>query len=304
MSALTGALLQVFLLILLGVVLRRVLLRDETHRVGIERLVYYVLSPALLIRTLALAPLGSVPVGEVGAALAGAVVLMSLLCLALSRVLRVDGPAFTSVFQGATRWQTFIALAIASALYGETGVTLAAVAMIAMIPLLNILNVWTLARFASAGRPGPGQVALAIAQNPLIWGCAIGLALNAAVDGLPAPIDALLEAVGRPSLPLSLVVVGGGLHVERVLRPRAATLVATALKLVLMPAMAIGLGLAFGVRGTSLAVIACCAAVPTASNSYVLARQMGGDAALMAEILTVQTITAIVTMPVVLTLVA
>ena len=115
--------------------------RDEAQRAGLERLVYYVLSPALLMHTLANAPLGSVPVGAVGAALAGAVILMSLLCLALLPLLRVDGPAFTSVFQGATRWQTFIALAVASGLHGETGVTLAAVAMIAMIPLLNVINV-------------------------------------------------------------------------------------------------------------------------------------------------------------------
>jgi malonate transporter and related proteins len=70
-----------------------------------------------------------------------------------------------------------------------------------------------------------------------------------------------------------------------------------------MPALALGLGLLFNAQGNALAVIACCAAVPTASNAYVLARQMGGDAPLMAEILTVQTVAAALTMPAVLALV-
>jgi predicted permease len=65
-----------------------------------------------------------------------------------------------------------------------------------------------------------------------------------------------------------------------------------------MPALAIGFGLALGAHGTDLAVIACCASVPTASSAYVLTRQMGGDTRLMAEILTVQTIFAMVTMPI------
>src|SRR5687768_14822483 len=142
MSSVFRALLDVFLLIAVGVVLRRVLIRDDAQWTGIERFVYFIGFPALLIRTLAVAPLGSAPVGAVGGALAGSVLLMSAICLALRPLLAVDGAAFSSVFQGATRWQTFVALAVASAMYGDAGVTLAAVAIAAMIPLLNVINVW------------------------------------------------------------------------------------------------------------------------------------------------------------------
>ena len=54
----------------------------------------------------------------------------------------------------------------------------------------------------------------------------------------------------------------------------------------------------------NLTVVACCASVPAASNAYILARQMGGDAPLMAQILTVETVLAIVTMPIAIALVA
>jgi predicted permease len=70
-----------------------------------------------------------------------------------------------------------------------------------------------------------------------------------------------------------------------------------------MPALAIGLALWFGVSGTHLATVAVCSAVPTASSAYVMARQMGGDAPLLAQIITLQTIFAAVTMPIVIALV-
>jgi predicted permease len=73
------------------------------------------------------------------------------------------------------------------------------------------------------------------------------------------------------------------------------------LKLIIMPVMAISLGVAFGLSGSNLAVVACCASVPSASNAYVLARQMGGDAPLLAQILTWQTALAVLTMPVFIT---
>src|ERR671929_1978610 len=113
MAAVISALLPVFLLIVLGFVLRRSLMRLDTQWHGLERLTYYVLFPMLLIQTLVKADLSSVPVAGVGGALLLAALAMSLLCLALRPALTrlgIDGPAFTSIFQGATRWQTYVAL--------------------------------------------------------------------------------------------------------------------------------------------------------------------------------------------------
>ena len=123
-----SALLPVFLLIVLGYVLRHTLMTGHEQWIGLERLSYYVLFPALLIYTLAHADFASVPVLGVGGALMLAVLLMSALCLALRPLLasklKVDGPAFSSVFQGATRWQTYIALAVSGNLIGDRGLHL------------------------------------------------------------------------------------------------------------------------------------------------------------------------------------
>jgi predicted permease len=75
-------------------------------------------------------------------------------------------------------------------------------------------------------------------------------------------------------------------------------------KLVLMPMVALGLAVWFGLSGDSLVIVAICAAVPTSTSAYVLARQMGGDAPLLAQIITLQTILAAITMPIAIALVA
>jgi malonate transporter len=235
-----------------------------------------------------------------------AVLLMLALCLALRgllvRTLQVDGPAFTSLVQGATRWNTTLALAVVAELYGVEGLAIATVAAVAMIPLLNATNVWVLAHYADPHRTSWARVALAIAQNPFIWSCIIGYGLNVTHPPVPEAIYDFARTLSRATLPLGLLLVGAGLRIADLLELRRVTIVATLLKLILMPALTGVLSAAFGLTGTTLAVVACCAAVPSASNSYVLARQMGGDAPLMAEILTMQTVVAIVTMPIAIAL--
>lgn len=301
MIAVAAALIPVFLLMIVGLVCKLAILKDDAQWIGVERIVYYVLFPALLVDTLSRADLSQVPVFGVGGALFIAVLTMSALCLALrpwlARRFALSGPSFTSVFQGATRWQTFVALAIAANLYGNSGLALASVAMVAMIPLLNIVNVAVLAHYASSG-PTPWHMMLGtLARNPFIWSCAIGLAINLMHVPLPGVLLTTIDAIGRASLALGLIAVGAGLHLEGLLKPRVPGLLAVALKLLGMPAFAIALGHVFGLTGMNLAVVAICASVPSASNAYILARQMGGDAPLFAQILTWQTIIAALTMP-------
>ena len=114
----------------------------------------------------------------------------------------------------------------------------------------------------------------------------------------------MADALGRSSLAIGLLVTGAGLHLEGLFRPSLAASVTVFLKLVLMPVIAVALALQFGITGSNLAVVTICSAVPTASSAYVLARQMGGDAPLLAQIITLQTILAAVTMPIAIALVA
>jgi len=296
-----AALLPVFLLIVLGFVLKRTLMPIDTQWHGLERLTYYVLFPVLLVQTLVKADLTRVPIAGVGGALLLSALAMSLLCLALRRPLAragVDGPAFTSIFQGAIRWQTYVALSVSGNLFGSVGLALASVAMVAIIPLVNVFSVAVLAHYASPQKQSMGAIIMTVVKNPLIWACVIGLAINVAHIPLPKIWHEVANALGGSSLAIGLLVTGAGLHLEGMFRPSLAASVALVLKLVLMPALAVALGLWFGLGGSSLAIVTACAAVPTSPSAYVMARQLGGDAPLLAQIITLQTILAAITMPI------
>jgi hypothetical protein len=174
---------------------------------------------------------------------------MSLFCLAIRPLLArldVDGPAFTSIFQGAARWQTYVALAVSSNFYGDTGLALASVAMVAIIPLVNVFSVSVLAHYASPEKQSVRAIAMTVVRNPLIWACAIGLAINVLHLPLPTIWHEVADALGRSSLAIGLLVTGAGLHLEGLFRPSQGAAVGVFLKLVLMPVLAIGLALGFG----------------------------------------------------------
>jgi malonate transporter and related proteins len=302
-----SSLMPVFLAIVAGYLLRRTIMPDEAHWIGLERLTYYVLFPALIIETLARADLTSVPALGVGGALFLAILAMTALLIGIQPLLErrgISGPTFTSIYQGATRWNTMVALGVAGSLYGGLGITLTSVAMVAMIPVLNVLSVYVLARHAGQVSPSVSSVVRALLANPLIWSCVIGGTLYLLHPPLPQALYGFAAMLGRASVALGLLLVGSGLDLRALGRPHPATVLTTVLKLAVMPAFAIALGKLFGLSGADLAVVTACAAVPSASNAYVLARQMGGDAPILAQILTVQTIAAVATMPVVIWLVA
>ncbi len=308
MFPIIASLTPVFLIIVLGAWLKAMPLMEDAGWRGLERATYYVFFPAMIIMTMAKADLRSVPVIAMGLALIGAILAMTAVLLALrpllARSFAMDGPAFTSVFQGATRWNSFVAIATAGALYGQVGLTLTAISVAAMIPLLNVLAVVMLQHYAQDKPIVLGPTLKAIVTNPFIWSSAVGIAINAI--GIPLPTIAVRfgDILGAAALGTGLLLVGAGLDVGAALKPRAITWITTGLKLLLMPAMAAGIAMALGVGGVALQVAILSAGMPTASGSYILARQMGGDAPLMAEILTVQTLIAVVTIPVILMLAA
>jgi predicted permease len=159
-------------------------------------------------------------------------------------------------------------------------------------------------RYGAASKADWRTVLAAVLRNPLIWACAVGAALNPANAFIPQPVNVLIDALGRSSLALGLLIVGAGLRLDELRRLRPLTLASAFVKLVVMPTLAALIAVACGVSGSNLAIVTCCMAVPVASNSYVLARQLGGDAPLMAQIIMVQTALAAVTLPIALSLVS
>ena len=202
MPLILEAIVPLLLITLLGWGLRARAVIAQPQWDGFERVIYLVFFPALILHTLATADLASVP--AFGTALS-LVLSLGLICGALillapvmKRAWGVEGPAFTSYFQGATRWNTFIAIGLAGSLYGARGLTLIAVALAAILPFINIVSVLVLRRFVP-GNTGGLQLA-GILKNPFVWSSLAGLAIN--LSGLPLPKFLLsgTDILGRAAL--------------------------------------------------------------------------------------------------------
>lgn len=293
------SILPIFLIVLLGIVLRRTPFIDHSVWPGLETLGYYIFFPALLFLTLATADFSGLELGTVALVALLAITAMTVLLLLLHPLARARGmsdASYTSLFQTSSRWNAFIALAIAEKLSGPSGLALVALVMAVIIIPINFINVFMLVWYGTGGR---SMVTLAkrIAGNPLILGCVAGIAVNTLPFGLYPPLGQSVDLIARAALGLGLLMVGAGLKLNDALRPGPAVLTPVALKLIVFPTIMVGLASGFGLGGETLVILALCASVPTAMNGYLLARQMGGDAPLYAAVTTVQTVASFVTIP-------
>jgi malonate transporter len=295
------ALAPVFLLIFIGHGLKRWGVLEGAFWMGAERLTYFLLFPALLVETLAGAEVAAATAGPMALAMIAGVLAVSAVALAARTRLGADGPAFTSIYQGSVRPNTYVGLAVAAGAFGRPGVSLAAICVAATVPLVNLLSVAVLSRYAAPSAARARAVAVAVATNPLILACALGILLNVSGLGLPPVLESLLAALGSAALPLGLMAVGAGLDLGAARSARARVGVAAASKLLLLPGLTAAALFAFGIGGTAYGVALLYASLPCSASAYVLARQLGGDAALMASIITFQTLAAILSMPLVLT---
>ena len=312
LGALTTALLPTAALIGLGWALRSRFRYAEAFWPDLERLAYFVLLPSLFVSGLARADFTGLQVGRMALVLAlSSVAGAALAWLLRRRIAADDGPAFSSVFQGGIRFNNYIGLVVATALLGADGLALAALSNAVLVPLVNITSTITLARHGH-GSAGWASVPREVLTNPLVLGCAAGMALylvgtttvgEAAVTTpvlgeLVVGMGELVRILGGAALPIGLLCVGAGLRRPEGSRETVRLVGwSMVLRFVAVPVLATGVAVALGLSGPAAVVAILFQSVPTASSAYVLARRLGGDAPLMAAIIAVQTLAGAVTIP-------
>jgi malonate transporter and related proteins len=286
------AILPNFLLILIGFALSRRFDYGRGFWDGLEKLVYYVLFPALLFRSLATAQIDLAKTGiVVGAALAFTVAGM-VLALPARRLFNLEKTLAASCFQCAFRFNTYVGLAVAGSLLGQPGLALAALVFGAMIPLVNLAAVAMLASGSGRG------VGAELVRNPLLISTLAGFVWNALGLPLPGFADQTLNLLAQTSLPAGLLSVGAALRIERGQGPVQAHAYWLAVKLLALPAMALGLARLLGFGPLEAAVLIIAAALPTASSAYILAVRMGGTGGAVATQITAGTLISMVTLPI------
>jgi malonate transporter and related proteins len=280
-----------FVLILLGLVLARRFDYGRDFWSGMEKLVYYVLFPALLFRSLALAKIDFAQSGWLAAS-AGAFTLAGFALSLLAKPLfGLDEKLAATGSQCGYRFNTYVGLAVAGSLFGTQGVALAALLLGVMIPLANFCAVAVLAKHGERG------FLLELVQHPLVVSSVIGFAWNAAGLGLPGFADQTLALLAQTALPAGLLAVGAAMRIEPGQGPVAAHAWWLGVKLAVVPAIAWGLAHAVGASAIEAQVLVLCAALPTATNAYILAIRMTGDGRAVATQVTVGTALSMISLP-------
>ncbi|MCB6183015.1 AEC family transporter [Leeia sp. TBRC 13508] len=299
-SELMLAIVPIALLIILGKCLKHFGVLADAFWAPAEKLGYYVLLPALFIHGLATANLSALPIASMASVLILSTLLAAVVLVVLRPWMPVDGAAFTSVFQGGVRFNNYVGVSAAVGLFGSSGMALSALVNAATVPTVNILCVLVFSRFSQQLTFSVRGVCKQLFTNPLLVACVIGIVLQVTHIGLPWVLTPLFKTLGQASLPLGLLCVGAALDFSAAKQWVMPVSIASLVKFVMMPLMTLGLGKYMGLTGVSLQTAILFQALPTASSAYILARNLGGDAPLMAGIIAVQTLLAAIALPMVM----
>lgn len=299
MNTLLLALWPLFALIVAGYFLRLREFPNEAFWPGAERINYFILFPALLFSSLATAPLANPALPRLATAVLLSLGVAWLALLAVKRARGWPASRFGAFAQGVLRFNTYLGLAAVGSLFGKEGLALAALMLALMVPTVNVISVWALT--AERG-VSIGGLLLPIAKNPLIIACVTGALVNLSGLGLPAGTDRLLGLLAAASLPLGLLCVGAALRPKELGGEIPALGWNSAVRLLTMPLLAYAVARLLHLPSMETTIIVLFFALPTAPTAYVLTRQLGGDSHLMAGIITLQTLLAAASLPLVLAL--
>ena len=286
-----------FALILIGFLL----FRGNFHTIefwnGLEKLVYFILFPALLFYSTSRT---SVDFGETGKLLQTSIAATSVavgLGWLAKPLFKVGPMVFESGVQTAFRFNSYIGLALASRIAGESGTSLMALLLGFSVPLCNAAAVHALAH-------RKGGLVIALAKNHLLIATVAVVLFNLAGLHFPEPVNALLSRLGNASIAIGLICVGAGLRLSGIHRSKLIGSYFLTVKLVFLPATAYFFGRWMGLTALHLQILVVFCALPTASSAYVLATRMGGDGPFVAFLISAGTLISVVTLPLWLLLVS
>jgi malonate transporter and related proteins len=180
---------------------------------------------------------------------------------------------------------------------------------VSLVLVFNALSLWTLAtvsvewaRHGKLSLSGVGQTLRNVLSNPVIVAILTGTGISLAGLTLPAPVDAVLGALGSVAGPLALVVVGLGLSEYGVRQGMAQGLVISAIKLLLQPTVIWLLALALGLPPTERHAVVLLGSLAVGVNVYLVATQFETLQSAVASSLVLSTALAALTCPLILAL--
>lgn len=285
------AIAPVFALILMGYGLRRGGIPSTEFWNLNDRLVYWVLMPALFFAKISAADLSG-GLGQYAMLLYSGFFAAIGCGWLLGR--GIAAPQASSLLQGSARFNTFIGLAIAEAVFGTQGLQIAVLGSALLVPVVNVTVVTLMTRQLGGGGK---SILIGLVKNPLILSICTGVLFNlAGLNEVPV-LHEIARILGSAALPIMLLCVGANLKIRGLSGSARIIGVSMIGKFLINPAAVLLAAILLGADPLTVQVALIFAALPTGAASYTLAREMRGDAPLMAAIITAQTLISFVTLP-------
>lgn len=305
-----NAIFPIFALVALGMFLKKIRFLDENYCRVADKLVFNVALPVNLFFSVSGSDLdrmfGKEQMSLVLFCVCGITLFFILLCI-ITPVFIKDRAVCGSFIQGAFRSNYAIfALPLITNMFGDAGKETASALMPFVVILLNVYAVICLSFYhngdvETSGKKTLKRIIKSTVRNPLIIGNVVGvvfLLLKKAFgfSGMPTFLSNTLNSISSLAVPLALISIGVSFRFSDLRGRAAAAVIAASLRIVVFPLAAVLTAVALGMRGVSLSAVLVVFGAPTAVASYVMSKEMGGDAPLSSQILLISTSFCLFTM--------
>ncbi len=288
--------LPLFLLMAVGYVIKLTGLMNETSVKQTNKVIFKIFLPLLVFCNIYNTELSESFDSHLLLYAVAGVAIQFVLSLCLAVLTERENSRRGVMLQGMFRSNfVLFGIPISTALFGETAAGLASILIAVIIPMYNVLAVVSLEIF-NGKRPNVGKILVGIITNPLIIASAVGILFVALRIPLPTPIYDTVSDLGSIATPLAFVILGASFSFGDVGRYVKELFVVLSTKLLVFPALFLGIALLLGFRGAPLAVLLTVFGAPIAVSSFTMAQQMGGDDKLAGQLVVFSSILSIGTM--------
>ena len=299
----------VFLLIILGNLLRRIGVPDVSFWDVNDKLCYWVLIPALLFHFISQVSLSSEMLYIYSVIILSGFVVTFSSSIIIGKLLGYSPEVWTSILQGSMRQNAFIALAIAGSFFGAEGLKIASLFMFIYVPTINVIVISTMVMSIKNTNQKDSKKALSkvfieISKNPFILSMIAGLIVSLFPSEKISVLIDTTELLGSAALPIMLLTIGAKIKVRDLTLKVLPIFFSNTLKLIILPVVVYLVASYFNLSQTEVVVAVIFASVPTAAMSYSLALQFNADHQLMRAILTTQVALSFLTIPLLLAFIA
>ena len=291
-----NAVVPLFFYMILGKLAVRIRVCRESFLTELNRLIFRIFMPFVLFNNLY--KLRSVRIGSfqyVCFAIVSLAVLIAVLMAAVPIFEKDDrkkGVIIQAIFRSNC---IFYAIPLVQSLFGEEGAALASLVVSVLSPTYNIAAVIVLERY-STKRSSPLRLLLEVLKNPLMMGAIAGALMACLPFSLPDFVLTPISQLSALATPLALFVLGGKFHWEGTGEEWKKIFSVVLIKLIIIPTVLILIMRGLRFSSIELFTMFCMFATPTATTSYAMAENMGGDAPLAGKLVVISTAFSVVTL--------